>query len=347
MRVARAAMGLVRPRPGTAASVATPLKWTPPTLTAPTTMVIATDPGVGITHAISQQSGTAKQKATFTLDNTKDYIIRVKRITSDYGLIIDGGRNVWIFGGHISIPHVNSTDYATMTDARTDFARRRALLVAGGTSGVVHVEGLYYDRGADGTGSLTEGINTQCPNRGVQIQNGKIGPLTSFVVPSVPSPGGFPSFDDNHPDVIQPLGGLYHRIDMVHGITHAHFSYLAQGDAPSAVGSEYNLSRALMEQTNDYYPSLLHKFDSGWTLRLADVFFKKPTTKAYSNTFTDEGFTQSSPGGVVTYAGDSEWVGSAKDVDLNPLTFALPVPFTTYDPVNYPLPGETGHPGYL
>jgi hypothetical protein len=111
------------------------------------------------------------------------------------GVIIHGGRNVILVGGRITIPYAGP---------RPSPQQRRALLLDGQT-GVVHLEGLHVENSG---GDLSEGIQISAPRAVVQIQNTRV----EGVHARDPV-----NFTDNHPDLIQPGGGV--RALRVHRFT--------------------------------------------------------------------------------------------------------------------------------
>lgn len=118
------------------------------------------------------------------LDDGQDYYVEFPDTPIRHGVVVAGGRNVVIIGGEINIPDQGP-------DAGTYL--RRALLIRGQT-GVVHVEGLLMT-GDD----LSEGINIDAPEAIVQLQNLRIEHVHAR---------DQVDFSDNHPDVIQPWGGV-------------------------------------------------------------------------------------------------------------------------------------------
>lgn len=115
------------------------LKYAPPVLDNPITLVIS-KPG------------------TVTLTTTRDYILYCPN-TLDGALAIVGGRNVVAIGGHVRIPHQG---------ANPSINQRRGLLIRD-TRGVFHGEGWLFD-GED----ISEGIQIDAPEATVQFQNIRI-----------------------------------------------------------------------------------------------------------------------------------------------------------------------------
>ena len=130
------------------------------------------------------------------LDRSKDYLVLLPKRAKDHGIVIQGGRNVVVFGGEIQIP---------WQGASPSIAARRGLYIVGST-GVVHVEGLLL-HGED----ISEGIQINAPDAVVQLQN--VAVLGLRARDQV-------GFTDNHPDVVQTFGNVRHlRIDRLTGTT--------------------------------------------------------------------------------------------------------------------------------
>jgi hypothetical protein len=123
-------------------------------------------------------------RAWYDLDPNKDYVLRLPAGTYDRGgLIIEGGRNVTLIGGHIWVPETGATA----------IGQRRGLMLAD-QRGTVHVEGLQID----GPG-LSEGIQMeQHYGATVRLQRIFVGRLRARDTQN---------FTDNHPDVVQTWAG--------------------------------------------------------------------------------------------------------------------------------------------
>jgi hypothetical protein len=148
------------------------------------------------------------------LRTDRDYVIQMPAValSGKGGLKINGGRNVVLVGGAISISDQSST--ATGEE-------RRGLLLQGQT-GTVHIEGLQLS-GYD----LSEGIQIAAPQAIVQIQNVRVERLRAR--DSI-------NFTDNHPDIIQTWGGVRElRVDRLTGITDFQ-GFLLKADT-GAIGS--------------------------------------------------------------------------------------------------------------
>jgi hypothetical protein len=164
------------PTPTPIAQSSSLLTWAPPQLTDPTTILVT------------------NSNRSLKLDKTKDYIIQMPKapLTAVGGLVINGGHNVVLIGGEISIESVGTNDLDT-----------RGLYVEKWT-GTMHIEGLWI------TGAqLTEGIDVDTREHGsiLQLENIRVDKV-------VGSQAG------HHADVVQTWGGPdFLRIDHLTGST--------------------------------------------------------------------------------------------------------------------------------
>jgi hypothetical protein len=154
------------------------LSWAPPPLTNPITINVS------------------DTQWLVSMDPTKDYIVRIGHQSAcapagsnQSGLWLDGGHNVVLIGGHVSIP-CESTSYG-----RTGIKIRNA-------TGTVHVEGVLIDNAG---GYLTDGIAIAAPQATVQLENLRVGPTWDWTTA--------------HPDLVQVQGGVAKlRVDKLTGI---------------------------------------------------------------------------------------------------------------------------------
>ena len=161
------------------------------------------------------------------LDQTRDYVIKLGHRTRTHGLVISGGRNIVMVGGRISIPYAGTSP---------TIESRRGLYLERNT-GTVHIEGLLID-GPD----LSEGIQIAAPNAVVQLQNVRV--IGVHARDQV-------NFSDNHPDCLQPWGGVRKiQIDRMTCTTDTHGLYFDSNDARrlgGPIGSadirRYNIKR--------------------------------------------------------------------------------------------------------
>jgi hypothetical protein len=139
------------------------LRWAPPTLVEPKIIAL----GAGYTHTV--------------LSTSRDYILRLPPTKKVGGTWIDGGRNVVVIGGHVTIPKSTGGKGS----------ERTAISIKGST-GTVHIEGVQID--GSGGGEF-DGVTINAPEAVVQLQNMRIMGVR----------GGFSSL---HADVVQPWGGV-------------------------------------------------------------------------------------------------------------------------------------------
>ena len=172
-----------------AAAAPAPLSWAPPPLDRPTTIRL----GDGYTST--------------SLDPAKDYVIELPPGKKRGATVIQGGRNVVIRGGWISIP-----------PGQPDDAHRRAIYVKNNV-GTVHIEGVLIDASE---GGVSDGIDISAPQSTVQIQNVRVVGLQG-------SQAGF------HADVIQPWGGVRDlRVDRLTGTSAYQGLYIGPDLGPIA-----------------------------------------------------------------------------------------------------------------
>lgn len=131
--------------------------------------------------------------AKLDLDAGRDYVIALPAERRVGGAFIEGGRNVRIVGGHITLP------------VRSDGDEDRRALYFKGQTGTVHVEGVLIDGSGGGQG---DGIAINAPQAVVQIENVRIVGLHG-------------SERGTHADVVQPWGGVRElRVDRLTGSSH-------------------------------------------------------------------------------------------------------------------------------
>jgi hypothetical protein len=150
------------------------LRWAPPALVEPKTITL----GTGYTHT--------------TLPTNRDYIVKLPPTKKVGGTWIDGGHNVVIVGGYITVPPGGSSASTNETTA----------LSIKGATGTVHVEGVLID--GSGGGEF-DGVTINAPLATVQLENLRIVGVQG-------------SYDKVHADVVQPWGGVKDlRIDRLTG----------------------------------------------------------------------------------------------------------------------------------
>jgi hypothetical protein len=186
------------------------LRWAPPTLVNPITITL----GTGYTHT--------------SLSTSRDYYIKLPSTKKVGGTWLDGGHNIKIVGGAVTLPStVNSS---------TPTAQRTGIYIKGAT-GTVHIEGVLMD---DTGGALGwDGIDIAAPKATVQLENLRI----------VGVNGGLNSW---HADVVQPWGGVKDlRIDRMSGASNYQGLMLDEDLGP--IGSA-EISNADMTATTDPTP---------------------------------------------------------------------------------------------
>lgn len=177
------------------AVAASTLTWHPPALTSPTV--------ISITQA----------NRDLNLRTDRDYVLKMPAvaITGMNGLRVNGGRNVVLIGGAISVSDV---PWGTSGDDRRG-------LVLKNQTGTVHIEGLQIS-GKD----LAEGIQIAAPAAVVQLQNIRITRVSA---------GSDTSF---HSDVLQVWGGVRAlRVDGLTGSTEFQGIFLKSDVAGAPIGS--------------------------------------------------------------------------------------------------------------
>ncbi len=141
------------------------LEWQPPELQNPITIEL----GNGYTHT--------------ALSTHRDYIVKLPPGQKVGGTWLDGGHNVVVIGGSITIP--TGTQPGVANDAQ-----RRAIYIKGAT-GTVHIEGVSIE----GSGAEFDGIDINAPAATVQLENLRVAGIKG-------RSNGF------HGDVVQAWGGV-------------------------------------------------------------------------------------------------------------------------------------------
>lgn len=178
------------------------LRWAPPILVDPLTITL----GTGYTHTV--------------LSPARDYILRLPETKKIGGTWIEGGRNVVIVGGAVTVPAPSGMPETG--------AERRAFYIKGAT-GTVHIEGVEID---NPSGAQFDGVAIAAPDATVQLENLRITDLR----------GGYAAY---HADIVQPWGGVKAlRIDRLTGSSDYQGLTLAEDLGPigSSVISNVNLA---------------------------------------------------------------------------------------------------------
>lgn len=127
----------------------------------------------------------------FHLSTTRDYIIVVPRPRLLGTLWIEGGHNVVVVGGHITVP-----SWANQRDNGAD--NTDTGIYVEGASGTVHLEGLLFDAMPD---VMFDAIDINAPQAAVQIERVRVNGL-------------YGSDRTEHSDAVQTWGGVRNlRID--------------------------------------------------------------------------------------------------------------------------------------
>lgn len=125
------------------------LRYAPPALVNPQTIVLGTGP------------------TTTSMDPARDYIIQLPKEKKTGFTYLIGGRNIVLIGGHITIP--------TTADL-SNKAPSRAIYVKDST-GTVHIEGVLID--ASG-GAQSDAVDITAPQAIVQVQNVRVENIFGF-----------------------------------------------------------------------------------------------------------------------------------------------------------------------
>lgn len=143
------------------------LRWAPPHLIDPTTIML----GNGYTDT--------------QLDPARDYVVKLPKDNKIGGVTLEGGHNIVIMGGHITVP--------TGAPPGHFYDRYRTGLYIKNATGTVHVEGVQFS----GTPRAEwDAIDINAPDATVQIEN-------------IRAEGVRGKFRTFHADVVQPWGGVH------------------------------------------------------------------------------------------------------------------------------------------
>lgn len=237
------------------------------------------------------------------LDSSRDYSIQLGHRTTTHGVVISGGRNIVMIGGRISIPYAGTNP---------SIESRRGLYLERNT-GTVHIEGLLID-GPD----LSEGIQIAAPNAVVQLQNVRV--VGVHARDQV-------NFSDNHPDCLQPWGGVAAiRIDRMTCSTDTHGLYFDSNDARrlgGPIGSadirRYNITRTLK---SPHWAFQRVTADGDQPMALTDVYVQPEATTSLYNSVGNEPWrngvynflpaTMSADGATASWPQDTKLTGSVK-----------------------------------
>jgi hypothetical protein len=194
------------------------LSWAPPQLTNPITINVP------------------DTQWFVSMDKTKDYIVKIGHHrpcaaagSNQAGLWLEGGHNVVLIGGRVSIP-CESTSYG-----RTGIKIRYA-------TGTVHIEGVLIDNSG---GYLTDGVAISAPEATVQLQNLRIGPVWEWTTA--------------HPDLVQVQAGVKElRVDRLTGTSTYQGIYLRnEGGFPNGPTDLRRVNVHTLSGLGTYLPNTL------------------------------------------------------------------------------------------
>lgn len=299
---------------GSAAPASAKRSWSAPTTT--TTAPVQTTTTTTVTPSSSQLSWrppTLTSPTTIAindytpmplyLDSTRDYVIASTSRTTTHGVVISGGRNIVMIGGRISIPYAG---VSPSIEARRGLYLERQV-------GTVHIEGLLID-GPD----LSEGIQIGAPNAIVQLQNVRV--IGVHARDQV-------NFTDNHPDCLQPWGGVrIIRIDRMTCTTDRHGLYFDSNDARrlgGPIGSadirRYNIKRTLSSPAWAFQRVTA---DGDQPMALSEVYVQPAGTTSLYNSVGNEPWrngvysflpaTMSADGTTASWPQDASLTGSVR-----------------------------------
>lgn len=262
------------------------------------------------------------------LDSTKDYVISLGHRNTTHGVVISGGRNIIMIGGRISIPYAGSSP---------SIESRRGLYLER-IAGTVHIEGLLID-GPD----LSEGIQIASPNAVVQLQNVRIAGVHAR---------DQINFSDNHPDCLQPWGGVrIIRIDRMTCTTDTHGLYFDSNDARrlgGPIGSadirRYNIIRTLK---SPHWAFQRVTADGDQPMVLTDVYVQPVATTSLYDSVGNEPWVNGVYGFLpATISSDGMTASWPKDLSLSGVVKKGVPPAGDFSPVG--LSGTSYvSPGYV
>lgn len=227
----------------------------------------------------------------YELNPGRDYVVEFPSRPVGHPVVLSGGRNVVVIGGEINIPDQGPDP--SINQRRGLFLRKQ--------TGVVHIEGLLIT-GED----LSEGIQIDAPDAVVQIQNVRVEHIRAR---------DQVEFTDNHPDIVQPWGGVGElRVDGLTGQTDYQGLFLQSDYEPigSVVLRRVNIDA---DPTARYLLWSSGDFD----LVLDRVFVTPAPGRSFDNTLwpdaqTWSGVVEGSPPGgdfvgadVVGFAYEADW----------------------------------------
>jgi hypothetical protein len=145
------------------------LNWAPPTLTAPTVVTVP----------------DGRDPAVLRLSTARDYVVKLPPEGIHGTLEINGGHNVDLIGGQITVP-------ATANQADNGADDTDTALYVRAATGTVHIEGVLIEADA---GTQFDGIDINAPLATVQVENVRMEDV-------------YGTRTAEHADVIQTWGGV-------------------------------------------------------------------------------------------------------------------------------------------
>jgi hypothetical protein len=244
---------------GGVTSAPAPLLWAPPALTNPTTIYVKSglDPDL------------------LKLSTSKDYILKMPAGVDTGTLEIDGGHNVVVIGGQITVPSTANQNDNGADDTDT------AIYVKGST-GTVHIEGMLIN---GQTNTMFDGIDINAPQATVQVENVRV-------------TGLWGSYTSEHSDAIQTWGGVkVLRVD----------DFSAQGDYqglsvdPTSYGSVGSGQFQNVDLTAEPPPAALaSKYSPGGVMLWLTTGTCTTTAMSFANVYVDNA-TNSIPSGSTVW----------------------------------------------
>lgn len=263
------------------------------------------------------------------LNTRRDYVLVLRERKRTHGVVVSGGRNVVMRGGHISIPYAGE---------HPSIAERRGLYLERST-GTVHIEGLLID-GPD----LSEGIQIAAPAAVIQLQNVRV-----VGVHARDQVG----FTDNHPDCIQPWGGAREiRIDRMTCTTDTHGIYWDSNVARAHGGTigysdirRYNIRRTLQSPKWAFQRVTA---DGDQPMSLSDVYVEPARGASLEDSVGNEPWRLGSYGFLAaTISADGETASWPEDTSLTGVVRKGPPPGGDFVPAGVAGTGYSAGRGVL
>lgn len=222
------------------------LRWSPPELVNPITI----------------QLGTGNTLTT--MDQTKDYIIKLPATKKIGYTWLNGGRNVVIIGGHVTTP-----------SGLTGTSERRAFYIKD-NQGIVHIEGVLIDSSGGGE---QDAFAISAANSTVQLQNIRVENLMG-------------TYNTEHADIIQPWGGVKElRVDRMTGSTNYQGFYFVQTQSYGIMDKivVQNVNFLHQDNPSQNVPRMMYMVydDCLWhpnSVSFTEVYFKANSQRPFEQT---------------------------------------------------------------